>query len=89
MTGAVRPHVNLFEACGASPVSPIVVLSSTRLVYGTPDYLPVDGRRLYPAGRLDRDTTGLVLLTDDGDLAFRVTPRPRSKRAPRLLQPGG
>lgn len=31
------------------------------------------GRRLFPVGRLDADTTGALLLTDDGELAFRLT----------------
>lgn len=29
-------------------------------------------RGLFPAGRLDRDTTGLLILTDDGDFAHRM-----------------
>ncbi len=39
------------------------------------DILPQKYRnlRLYPVGRLDKDTTGLLLLTNDGDLTYRLT----------------
>jgi 23S rRNA pseudouridine2605 synthase len=38
------------------------------------------GHRLFPVGRLDADSTGLLLLTDDGDLSYRLT-HPRYKVA--------
>lgn len=38
------------------------------------------GHRLFPVGRLDADSTGLLLLTDDGELAYRLT-SPRFKVA--------
>lgn len=38
------------------------------------DILPEELKRLalFPVGRLDKDTSGLLLLTDDGDFAHRV-----------------
>lgn len=38
------------------------------------DLVPAEWRRreLFPAGRLDKDTHGLVILTDDGDFAHRM-----------------
>lgn len=36
------------------------------------DLLPKD-KRLFPVGRLDYDTEGLLILTNDGDLTFKLT----------------
>lgn len=55
---------------------PAGVLSATRdsRAETVLDLLPPELRRrgLFPAGRLDKDTTGLLLLTDDGDFAHRM-----------------
>src|SRR3954452_25386228 len=54
---------------------PAGVVSTASDPQGRPtvvDLVP-SGRGLYPVGRLDADTTGLILLTDDGALAHRLT----------------
>jgi 23S rRNA pseudouridine2605 synthase len=55
---------------------PAGVVSTAKDTHGRPtviELVDVPGTRLYPVGRLDADTTGLILLTDDGDLANRLT----------------
>ncbi|RJR32667.1 MAG: rRNA pseudouridine synthase [Deltaproteobacteria bacterium] len=53
------------------------------------DLLGEKGPRLYPVGRLDYDATGLLLLTNDGELAQRLThPRYQVPRTYRLTVTG-
>jgi 23S rRNA pseudouridine2605 synthase len=54
---------------------PAGVLTTMSDPQGRPDiraFLPSDGPRVFPVGRLDRDSEGLLLLTNDGDLADRL-----------------
>jgi 23S rRNA pseudouridine2605 synthase len=54
---------------------PAGVVSTAKDTHGRPtvvDLVPA-AQRLYPVGRLDADTTGLILLTNDGDLAHHLT----------------
>ena len=37
------------------------------------DFLPENAGRVFPVGRLDYDTEGMLILTNDGDLAYRLT----------------
>lgn len=54
---------------------PAGVVSTARDTHGRPTVVELvrSRRRLYPVGRLDIDTTGLILLTNDGELAERLT----------------
>jgi 23S rRNA pseudouridine2605 synthase len=55
---------------------PAGVVSTARDTHGRPtvvSLVPAAGARLYPVGRLDADTTGLILVTNDGELANRLT----------------
>src|SRR3954469_3765249 len=83
------------EAVGTAPRrvvyavhKPPGVVSTAHDTHGRPtvvDLVPGAGTRLYPVGRLDADTTGLILLTNDGELANHLThPRyevPKTYRA--------
>jgi 23S rRNA pseudouridine2605 synthase len=56
---------------------PVGVISSARDQFGRKTVVDMLGGgvagRVYPAGRLDYDSCGLMLLTDDGDYAYRAT----------------
>jgi 23S rRNA pseudouridine2605 synthase len=55
---------------------PVGVISSASDTHGRPtvvELVPAQGLRLYPVGRLDADSSGLILLTNDGELANRLT----------------
>jgi 23S rRNA pseudouridine2605 synthase len=67
---------------------PVGVVSTARDTHGRPTVVALVGAagvRLYPVGRLDADSSGLMLLTNDGELANRLThPRyevPKTYRA--------
>jgi len=55
---------------------PVGVVSTARDTHGRPTVtglVSAPGLRLYPVGRLDADSSGLILLTNDGELANRLT----------------
>jgi len=66
---------------------PTGVVSTARDTHGRPTVVELidSDTRLYPVGRLDADTSGLILLTNDGELANLLThPRyevPKTYRA--------
>ena len=45
------------------------------------DLVPPRAGRLFPVGRLDRETSGLLLMTNDGDVAPRLAPSLTRQRA--------
>lgn len=52
------------------------VISAANSRYGETtvvDLIEDEENRIYPIGRLDKDTTGLIFLTNDGSLAYKLT----------------
>jgi 23S rRNA pseudouridine2605 synthase len=71
---------------------PAGVVSTVRDTHGRPTVVALvdDPRRLYPVGRLDADSTGLILLTNDGELANLLShPRHEVPKTYRVRVGGG
>ena len=82
----LNPETDTVELCGQAVCAdehiyimlnkPAGVVSATRdnIDKTVIDILPPELRRdgLFPAGRLDTDTEGLLIITDDGDFAHRM-----------------
>jgi 23S rRNA pseudouridine2605 synthase len=72
---------------------PSGVVSTARDTHGRPTVVGLVGTaagRLYPVGRLDAQTTGLILLTNDGELANLLThPRHGVPKVYRATVAGG
>ncbi|MBI2763486.1 MAG: pseudouridine synthase [Chloroflexi bacterium] len=69
--GAARTYVALHKPAGVTSTTQDRHADTTVLDL-VPTALTPDGTRLYPVGRLDRDSEGLLLLTNDGTWADRV-----------------
>jgi 23S rRNA pseudouridine2605 synthase len=55
---------------------PAGYISTARDTHNRPkviDLVEAEKTRVYPVGRLDADTTGVIMLTNDGELAYRLT----------------
>ena len=69
---AVEPVSELTYLLMNKPVGVLTSVSDDRGRQTVTDRLPAGRPRVFPVGRLDLDSRGLVLLTDDGELAGRL-----------------
>ena len=67
--GLPSPQVYLFH----KPKGVVTTLSDPRGRRTVADFFPSSSIGIKPVGRLDMDTDGLLLLTNDGELAARLT----------------
>lgn len=72
---AVRPAPHRAYLAFHKPAGVITTMKDTEGRPTVAEYLRAGGhpRGVVPAGRLDYGTSGLLLLTNDGDLAYRLT----------------
>ena len=70
VVASIKPEIETYLV-----YKPLGYVSTTSDPQGRPAVtsLVKSSARLYPVGRLDQDSEGLILLTNDGDLAYRLT----------------
>jgi 23S rRNA pseudouridine2605 synthase len=86
-----RPVSTVHERVVYALNKPAGVVSTARDPQGRPTVVTLvpQTERLYPVGRLDIDTTGLILLTNQGELAHRLThPRFEVEKTYRMVVAG-
>lgn len=68
----VRPMASHVYFALNKPAGFVTTLSDPEGRHTVAELLPQVGRRLFTVGRLDYETTGLLILTDDGEFAHRL-----------------
>ncbi len=85
----VRPAAQQTYLMLNKPVGVLSSVGDDRGRKSVTDDLPAGGPRVYPVGRLDLNSRGLMLLTDDGELAVRLMhPRYHVEKEYRVLVSG-
>lgn len=69
----LNPNKNLVYLVLNKPKNVLSASSDTTRRKTVLNFVPQTYPRVYPVGRLDEQSTGLVLLTNDGDLAYKLT----------------
>ncbi len=70
---AVQPEKKMVYILLNKPVGYVTTVSDDKGRNTVMDLVADIPVRIYPVGRLDYDTEGLLLMTNDGDLTYRVT----------------
>ncbi|HEY6192554.1 MAG TPA: pseudouridine synthase [Bacteroidota bacterium] len=76
--GSILPRKRIVTVLMNKPEGVVTTRSDERSRPTVYDVLGDEGRWLFPVGRLDKDTSGMLLLTNDNRLGERLT-NPRSK----------
>lgn len=69
----VKPETKMIYVLLNKPVGYVTTVSDDKGRNTVMDLVADIPVRIYPVGRLDYDTEGLLLMTNDGDLTYRIT----------------